>query len=286
MATPFAIVLAWYVVRRRTRGGLLLFSAFLGVLVFAYPLALPIPLLAVIVFVAFERRRRGLPLIRRPGRRSKKQLLWQVPLFLLLILPLQGVLEKTAASTRVLAPGYSLVNWGGDLTHFFPERFFLGLDESSDAIVGVPLIAVGLIFALRLAPRDIRWGLGAIVAFGVFAALFFRPREYGWYFHYKALAFVAPLVVAAAAVGLSKLRWQWLSVISLLVLDRDDPQRRGARDRHDVRPASEEPARAQAGRRAAARRRVGPARRAGRRADAVDGQRALRPAAVLPAPAA
>ena len=35
----------------------------------------------------------------------------------------------------------------------------------------------------------------------MFAALFFRPREYGWYFHYKALAFVAPLVVAAAAVG-------------------------------------------------------------------------------------
>ena len=141
-----------------------------------------------------------------------------MPLFLLLLLPLQGVLEKTAASTRVLAPGYSLVNWGGDLTHFFPERFFLGLDEASDAIVGVPLIAVGLVFALRLAPRDIRWGLGAIVAFGVFAALFFRPREYGWYFHYKALAFVAPLVVAAAAVGLSKLRWKWLSVVSLLVL--------------------------------------------------------------------
>ena len=53
-----------------------------------------------------------------------------MPLFLLLIIPLQGVLEKTAASTRVLAPGYSLVNWGGDLTHFFPERFFLGLDEA------------------------------------------------------------------------------------------------------------------------------------------------------------
>ena len=218
MAMPFAIVLAWYVVRQRTLGGVVLFSAFLGVVAFAYPLALPVPLFAAIVFAGFERRRRGLSLLRIPRLRSKKQLLFIVPLFLLLVPALQGVLEKTASSTRVLAPGYSLVNWGGDLTHFFPERFFLGLDAASDALIGVPLIAVGMVLALRRAPRDIRWGLGAIVVFGVFAALFFRPREYGWYFHYKALAFVAPLVVAAAAVGLSKLRWQWVSVVSLLLL--------------------------------------------------------------------
>jgi hypothetical protein len=218
MAAPFSIVLAWHVVHRRTRGGLLLFAAFIGVLAFAYPLALPIPLIAAIIFWGFERRRRGLSLIRRPRLRSKKSLLWIVPLFLVLILPLQGVLEKTAASTRVLAPGYSLANWGGDLTHFFPERFFLGLDQASDSVLAVPLIALGLFLALRYAPRDIRWGLGAIVAFGVFAALYFRPREYGWYFHYKALAFVAPLVVAAAAVGLSKLRWRWVGFVSVLLL--------------------------------------------------------------------
>ena len=72
MATPFSIVLAWHVVRRRTRGGLLLFAAFLGILAFAYPLALPIPLIAAIVFWGFERRRRGLPLIRRPRLRSQE----------------------------------------------------------------------------------------------------------------------------------------------------------------------------------------------------------------------
>ena len=218
MATPFAIVLAWYVVRFRSRGGVLLFASFIGVVAFAYPLALPVPLLAAIVFAGFERRRRGRSLLRVPRLRSKKQLLWIVPLFLLLIIPLQGVLEKTAASTRVLAPGYSLVNWGGDLTHFFPERFFLGLDQASGAIFAVPLIMLGLVVALRRAPRDIRWGLGAVVAFGVLAALFFRPREYGWYFHFKALAFVAPLVVTAAAVGLSKLRWTWVSIVALLLV--------------------------------------------------------------------
>jgi hypothetical protein len=218
MATPFAIVLAWYAVRQRTPGGVLLLAAFLGVVAFAYPLALPVPLIAAIIFAAAERRRRGLSLLRIPRLRNKKQLLWIVPLFLLLISALQGVLEKTAASTRVLAPGYSLVNWGGDLTHFFPERFFLGLDQADGAVFAVPLIVIGLVIALRHAPRDVRWGLGGVVAFGVLAALFFRPREYGWYFHFKALAFVAPLVVTAAAVGLSKLRWQWVSVLALLLL--------------------------------------------------------------------
>ena len=218
MTTPFAIVLAWHVVRNRTRGGVLLFAAFIGVLAFAYPLALPVPLLAAVVFAGFERRRRGLSLLRIPRLRSRRQLLWIVPLFLMLIIPLQGVLEKTAASTRVLAPGYSLANWGGDLTGFFPERFFLGIADAQGALIALPLIAAGLLLALRRAPRDIRWGLGAVVLFGVLAALFFRPREYGWYFHFKALAFVGPLVVAAAAVGLSRLRWRWVSVVAALLL--------------------------------------------------------------------
>ena len=218
MTTPFAIVLAWHVVRNRTRGGVLLFAAFIGVLAFAYPLALPVPLLAAVVFAGFERRRRGLSLLRIPRLRSRRQLLWIVPLFLMLIIPLQGVLEKTAASTRVLAPGYSLANWGGDLTGFFPERFFLGIADAQGALIALPLITAGLLLALRRAPRDIRWGLGAVVLFGVLAALFFRPREYGWYFHFKALAFVGPLVVAAAAVGLSRLRWRWVSVVAALLL--------------------------------------------------------------------
>ena len=218
MAMPFAIVLAWHVVRRRTAGGLLVFAAFLGVLTFAYPLAMPIPLIAAVVFWGFERRRQGRSLLRIPRLRSKRQLLWVVPLFVLLLIPLQGVLEKTASSTRVLAPGYSLVNWGGDLTSFFPERFFLGFEEAGVAAIGVLLLGTGLVVALRRAPRDIRWGLGAVVAFGVVAGLYFRPREYGWYFHFKALAFVAPVAVTLAAVGLARLKWMWVSVLALIFL--------------------------------------------------------------------
>ena len=177
MALPFAIVLAWYVVRRRSRGGLLLFASFLGVLVFAYPLAMPIPLIAAIIFWAFERRRQGRSLLRLPRLRNKRNLLWIVPLFLLLLLPLQGVLEKVSVSTRVLAPGYSLVNWGGDLTGFFPERYFLGFDEAGMGLAGMILLIGGLVLALRAAPRDIRWGLGGIVAFGVLAALLLPPAR-------------------------------------------------------------------------------------------------------------
>jgi hypothetical protein len=218
MAMPFAIVLGWHAVRRRTRGGLLLFAAFLGVLTFAYPLAMPIPLIATLVFWAVKRRRQGRSLLRIPRLRDKRQLLWIVPLFLLLLIPLQGVLEKTASSTRVLAPGYSLVNWGGDLTGFFPERSFLGFDDAGMGGAGLVLLGIGLVLALRRAPRDIRWGLGAVVAFGVLAALYFRPRDYGWYFHFKALAFVAPLAVTVAAVGLARLKWAWVSVLALVFL--------------------------------------------------------------------
>ena len=218
MALAFSIVLAWYAVRRRSRGGLLLFASFLGVLVFAYPLAMPIPLIAAIVFWAFERRRQGRSLLRIPRLQNKRNLLWIIPLFLLLLLPLQGVLEKVSVSTRVLAPGYSLVNWGGDLTAFFPERFFLGFDDAGMGLIGMLLLGAGIVIALRAAPRDIRWGLGGIVLFGLIAALYFRPREYGWYFHFKALAFVAPLAVAVGVVGLARLKWTWVSVLALIVL--------------------------------------------------------------------
>jgi hypothetical protein len=219
MAMPFAIVLAWHVVRHRTLGGWILLGGFLGVLAFAYPLALPIPLLSLLVFMGFDRTRRGLRLVARPRLRSRRDLLWIVPLLtLLLTIPVRGVFEKAGSVLRLLNYGGSLANWGGDLPGFIPERYFLGLDDSAMALIAVPLLLAGLVLGLRRAPRDIRWGLGAVLAFGVIAAVYFRPRDYGWYFHFKALAFVAPIVVAIAAVGLSRLKWAWVSAVAVLVL--------------------------------------------------------------------
>ena len=96
-------------------------------------------------------------------------------------------------STRVLAPGYSLVNWGGDLTGFFPERYFLGFDDAGRGLaVAILLIRSGSCSRCAARRATSAGASASIVAFGVLAALFFRPREYGWYFHFKALAFVAP----------------------------------------------------------------------------------------------
>lgn len=219
MAMPFAIVLAWHVVRRRTLGGWVLLGAFLGVLAFAYPLALPIPLMSMLVFLAFDRRRRGLPILARPRLRSRRDLLWIVPLGLLLLsVPVKGVFEKAGSVLHLLNYGGSLANWGGDLPDFIPERYFLGLADTGLTAAALALLVLGLVLGLRWAPRDIRWGLGIVLVFGVLAALFFRPRDYGWYFHFKALAFVAPIGVAIAAVGLSRIRWSWLAAIALIAL--------------------------------------------------------------------
>ena len=286
MATAFAIVLAWYVVRHRTLGGVMLFAAFLGVLTFAYPLALPVPLLPAIVFAGFERRRRGLSLLRIPRLRSRRQLLWIVPLFLLLIVPLQGVLEKTVASLRVLTPGYSLVNWGGDLTHFFPERYFLGADDA-DGRDGRRRAARARAVP-RVRARAARTSAGASARSSSSAS---SPRCSS---------------ARASTAGTSTSRRSRSSARSssprprsgcracagrgsrprAAARHRHHPQRRRARARPDVRPAAEEHPRAEDRRAAPAAQRVGAPGHPRGRAPAVGGQHALRPAAVLAAPAA
>ncbi|HWC27403.1 MAG TPA: hypothetical protein VG474_12525 [Solirubrobacteraceae bacterium] len=219
MAMPFAIVLAWHVVRRGTLGGWVLLGAFLAVLAFAYPLALPIPVMAMLVFVLFERRRRGLPLVALPRLRSRRDLLWVVPLLaLLLTVPVRGVFEKAGSVLRLANYGGSLANWGGDLPGFIPERYFLGLADTELTYVAFALLVVGLLLGLWRAPREIRWSFGVVIVFGIAAAVFFRPREYGWYFHFKALAFVAPIAVVLAGVGLARVKPAWVAAIALVVL--------------------------------------------------------------------
>ena len=124
---------------------------------------------------------------------------------MLLAFPLLGILEKLQASFVVLAHRRSLRNWGGDLTGYFPEGWFFGVDTGITAVIAFALIVAGLLIALRRAPRDIRWGLGAVVAFGVGAAMYLHTLD-----------FVAPVAVAIAVVGLSHLRRPWMSVIALL----------------------------------------------------------------------
>jgi hypothetical protein len=188
------------------------------VIAFAYPLALPLPLLALGVFLGNDRRSRGKPFFPRMKDRGPKKLLWLLPLIVLLAGPLRGIFDKLDTAQRLILLGHSLRNWGGDLSQFYPERWFLGLDDSGMAAIGLPLLAYGTYRALRATPKEIRWGLGSLLLFGLISALYFRTRQYGWYFHFKALAYVGPIAVTIAAVGLSKLRMQWISIAIAIFL--------------------------------------------------------------------
>jgi hypothetical protein len=201
---PFAILLAFWVARARTRGSVVALALFLAVGAFAYPLAVPIPLIALAFLLWPERGR-----LRRlwGGRRS---LLWMVPLGLVLLVPILGVTEKAASAMGpVFDFDRSLRAWGGDLTGFIPEHQFVSLPSPELLIVLGPLFAVAIVWELRRQPRTLALALGGVLLFGTVAALWFRPRDFGWYFHFKALAFVGPLAVLLAVVAVSRLRRPW-----------------------------------------------------------------------------
>lgn len=208
-ALPFALVLSWWAAVERTRGGLLLLALFLALCAFAYPLALPIPLLALAAVLWHERR----ALVRRVWR-GRRSLLWLVPLAALLAVPLAGVAEKIATGARVVVdPGYSLASWGGDLNGWYPEPWFFGLRTwFLLAVLGAPLLW-GLWQGLRALPRDLRRGMGAVLAFALAAVVIFRLRAHGYYFHFKVLAFVAPLAIAIAVAGLARGGRRWGRVV-------------------------------------------------------------------------
>jgi hypothetical protein len=215
-AMPFAVVLAPLAAAgRRTPGSLALLALFVAVCAFAYPLALPLPLLVLAVVLWPERR----ALSPRRLYRGRRSLLWLVPVGLLLLVPIAGVIEKsTSAFNVVFNPGRSLKSWGGDVFDYFPEAQFLGVHDWALLVVAVPLLAWGAYVALRAAPRRIRLALIALFAFAVVFAIEFRLRKYGYYFHFKTLAFAVPVLLVTAAAGFGRVRRGWIPVVVLLLL--------------------------------------------------------------------
>jgi hypothetical protein len=215
-AMPFAVVLAPLAAAgRRTPGSLALLALFLAVCGFAYPLALPLPLLVLAVVLWPERR----SLSPRRLYRGRRSLLWLVPLALVLVVPIAGVIEKsTSAFNVVFNPARSLKSWGGDVFDYFPEAQFVGVHEWGLLIVAAPLLVWGAYVALRAAPRRIRLALIALFAFAVVFAIEFRLRKYGYYFHFKTLAFAVPVLLVTAAAGFGRIRRGWLAIVVLLVL--------------------------------------------------------------------
>ena len=214
-AMPFAVVLApLAAAERRTPGTLALLALFLAVCGFAYPLALPLPLLVLAVVLWPERG----ALSPRRLYRGRRSLLWLVPLGAVLIVPILGVIEKaTSAFNVVFDPGRSLKSWGGDVFDYFPEAQFLGVHEWGLLVVAAPLLAWGAFVALRAAPRRIRLALIALFVFAIVFAIEFRLRKYGYYFHFKTLAFAAPVLLVTAAAGFARVRRGWIAVVVLLL---------------------------------------------------------------------
>jgi hypothetical protein len=214
-AMPFAMALAPYAAaQRRTRASVALLLLFLAICGFAYPLALPLPLLVLAVVLWPERR----ALSPRRLYRGRRSLLWIVPLTAILIVPIVGVIEKAhSAFNVVFNPGRSLQSWGGDVFDYFPEAQFLGAHQWAQLVVVAPLLAWGAYVGLRAAPRRIRLALIGLFAFAVFFAIEFRLRKYGWYFHFKTLAFAAPVLLVTAAAGFSRVRRGWIAVVLLLM---------------------------------------------------------------------
>jgi hypothetical protein len=217
LAMPFTLVLAWWLVRpgeppgERRRTAILLLI-FIGVCALAYPLALPIAAMPLVVFLWRARRRRiaeGRPVPRiRSLYKGPRSLLWIVPAVLLLFIPVGGVIEKmSSASGLVLDPSRSLIAWAADLRAFIPMTFFINLPDN-----GLARLAMGVIVFLafrelrRHQPRALYLGLGAVLAIALFEAASFRNRDYGFYFHFKILAFIAPLLLVIAAVHLGRVR--------------------------------------------------------------------------------
>jgi hypothetical protein len=215
LTLPFTLVLGWIAVqpslpRRSRQATLALLVIFAAVLVLAYPLAAPIPAVPLLVFWLGERRRRiraGEQLwTLRGAYRSRRSLLWMIPLAAALAVPIAGAVDKAVAAAEVLAPGHTLQGWAGDLMGFIPVNYFFSLPASTAGTVLLACVAALAAWGLARQPRALAAGLGALLAIGFALAVYLRGRLGGQYFQFKLLAFIGPLVLVIAAVGAGRLR--------------------------------------------------------------------------------
>jgi hypothetical protein len=221
LALPLMLLFGWRFIEHRAREDGVLLALFLLLGVLAYPLMAVFPALALLVSAALvQRRRGGLPrphLPRTPRGRAfaAGAVLVAIPPGLVL---LRGVFEKADGAAKVVLPGHDLAAWRGDLTAFPALGSFFGAPVRVAAgpavtVGGAPvwvggvvavLVIAAAVAGLRRLPRDVAAGLGAAIGGGLVLALYFRLRTGGEYFYFKLLAFLAPLVVATAAVWLAR----------------------------------------------------------------------------------
>ncbi len=207
LALPLILLFGMrFIHTRASRDGVLL-ALFTILGVSAYPLMVAFPALALGAgaLALWRGRERPSLRIRRPGTAraavvAAALLLLAVPAVLVLG---EGILEKSSSAAELLLSGGSLGPWRGDLRAYKPPGFFVGVADGWGYAAAALIAAAGTLGLLR-APRA--WGVAlGTVALGALAfAVLFRVREFGEYFHFKVLAFLAPLLLTAAAVWLGR----------------------------------------------------------------------------------
>ena len=224
-AMPFTVVLGWELVQpgrtRRTRGATAgLLAIFFAILLLAYPLAAPIPAVPLVVFALSAWRRRvkaGESVLRLSDLyRGWRSLLWMIPLAAAFAVPVVGVVVKVNGAINVLLPGHSLQAWSGDVLSFYPFDHFFSLPSGPQGALLAVMVAALALAGVWGRDRALTWGLGGLLLLGVALALYFRQRAFGYYFYFKLLAFIGPLVLLIAAVGAG--RWRRLGPILLVIL--------------------------------------------------------------------
>ncbi len=113
-----------------------------------------------------------------------------------------GVVEKSASAAELLLSGSSLGPWRGDLDHYLPPGFFLGVPGVLGYVAALVVLAAAALGVRRL-PAVQRGAFAAMIAGGLLFGVYFRFRELGEYFYFKVLAYLAPVVLVAAVVGLA-----------------------------------------------------------------------------------
>jgi hypothetical protein len=208
---PYTILFGWQALEKRDGRAAIGCVVMLLMLWFAYPLALPYPLVILAgVLVAYWRKPK------RPQIRGKRGWAAVIVLLCLLLPAVAGsVLKLKEAIVQLLTPSSAL--WGGDIKQFVSFGKFAGTGGGAVA-AGLVLIAAasGL---WRLPPR-LRTCLGTVLAALLLLDLRFRLASSGTYMDFKHLSFVGLMVLSLAAAGLlarvgspGRLRW----VAALLV---------------------------------------------------------------------
>lgn len=206
LALPLILLFGMRFLESRSRRDAALLALFTAFGLSAYPLMVLFPVLALGAGLLVARRRRGTssPRRRRSGRArssaaTKLAVVVAVPAALVLA---QGILEKAGSAADLLLSGSSLAQWRGDLRAYTPLGVFVGVPTAWGSLAAV-LVTVAALRGLRRVPRAWSVALRTVLWGGLAVALLFALRPYGEYFHFKVLAFVAPLLLTAAAVWLA-----------------------------------------------------------------------------------